>query len=84
GALCWRVTAVPMLPPRARICLWRLSHMILDGVCADSSRLDALLRPGYRPFRECLETIYRRTPSVEPANADGLSGHPAITRRTAL
>lgn len=84
GAICWRITGAPMLPPRARICFWRLSHMMLDGVCADSSKLDAVLRPRYRPFRECLETIYYRTPSVEPAKVDGLPGHPVITRRTAL
>ena len=84
GALCSRITGVPILPPRARTFFWRLSHMILDGVCADSSKLDAVLRPRYQPFRECLEAIYGRTPSVESAAADGLSTHPVITRRTAL
>jgi nucleoside-diphosphate-sugar epimerase len=84
GALCWRITSLPMLPHRTRTFFWRLSHMIYDGVCADSSRLDAVLfRPRYQPFRECLQAIYGRTQPVEAGAADDLSDLPVTTRRTA-
>ena len=82
GALSWRMTALAALPHTAHTFFWRLSHMICDGVCADASKLDGVLRPTYQPYRECLQMIYGRNQAVEAPRANTLISRPGSPGRT--
>ena len=78
GAFCWQMSEIGVLPHAAHTFFWRLSHMIYDGVCADGSKLDAVLHPSYRPYKECLAAIYNKnqTSDARAATATALTSHP--------
>ncbi|MEO8426571.1 MAG: hypothetical protein ABI651_05595, partial [Verrucomicrobiota bacterium] len=76
GAFCCEMSKLAVLPHAAHTLFWRLSHMILDGVCADASKLNAVLHPTYQPYEECLKTIYGKNRLTENSATTDLPGHP--------
>jgi len=77
GPLCRSAARFPALPHRVRTFLWRASHMIYDGVCADSSKLEAVLAPSCEPFIQCLRGAYGRP---RPAQVGASAARSAINR----
>lgn len=47
-----------VLPFKVRIAAWRVSLIVMDGMVADSSRLDAAFAPRYTPLEEGLAHTY--------------------------
>lgn len=60
GAFAWRAARVPVLPYRARIFCWRVSHLVQDGLFADATRLNSLLGGPFRSTQDSLREIYGR------------------------
>ena len=58
GAVAWAFASFGVMPYRARIFFWRLSHLIRDGLYADASRLNSRLGRRLRTTQDALREIY--------------------------
>jgi nucleoside-diphosphate-sugar epimerase len=81
GGMVWWITGLPGLPHAQRTLFWRISHMIYDGLCADSSRLDAVLGIRLRSVRESLASIYGVSPTPATSAVNGLGRPSPVSRQ---
>jgi nucleoside-diphosphate-sugar epimerase len=63
-----------LLPHALRTFCWRVSLMVYDGIYADASKLNALLRPSYQSIEEGLRESYGLDGNADAAHSQGQAG----------
>ena len=56
--MAWCVASIPVTPHALRNGCWRMSHLISDGLLADSSKLNRILSIKYQPVVDALRDAY--------------------------
>ncbi len=68
--LVWLPGLMSILPFKLKIAVWRISLIVIDGMVANSTKLNRKLSPRYTPIEEGLASTYNETYNLSRRNVD--------------